>query len=175
MNKKRIIFGGAIAIIAILSVGMVMAVSDTNKTATKISINAKSPVHEGDKIKIKLTDVNNTPIPKQTVHVRITDEDNTAYWSSVKTSKKGVAYLDLDKVPGEYNVKCKFKGNDKYNSSFKIEKITVEGYEEEIEDNDDSGAYYSEQAGDVIYTGEVHEGPDGNWYMHVGDNEWIRI
>ena len=174
MNRNKVIFGGAIAIIAILSVGMVMAVSDTNKTATKLTIKAKSPIHEGDKIKIRLADANNTPISKQNVSVKIEDADKKPTWYSVVTNKNGVAKLKLDKGPGNYKIKCKFKGNDKYNGTYESKKITIEEIVEETEE-EDPGAFYSEQAQDTIYSGEVQEGPDGNWYMHVGDNEWIRI
>ena len=171
MNRNRLVFAGLLILIAVLSVGMVMAVSDTNKTATKLTIKAKSPIHEGDKIKIKLTDVNNTPISNQTVKVTITDKEKNSYKYSVVTNKKGVAKLKLDKGEGKYKIKCKFRGNDKYNATQKTKKITVE----EEESDDDPGAFYSEQAGRVIYTGEVQEGPDGNWYQHVGYNEWVQV
>ena len=152
MKRRKLIFAGLILIVAILSVGMVMGVSDSNKTDTKLKIKVKSPVYEGDKVKITLIDVNNTTIANKTIKITLKDEDNEKYTYSIVTNKKGVAKLKLDKGPGEYKIKCKFKGDDKYN-----------------------GAFYSGQAGRTIYTGEVQEGPDGNWYQHVGYNEWVRI
>ena len=50
MNRSKLIFAGLILIVSILSVGMVMGVSDSNKTDTKLKIKVKSPVHEGDKV-----------------------------------------------------------------------------------------------------------------------------
>ena len=182
MKRSKLIFAGLILIVAILSVGMVMGVSDSNKTDTKLKIKVKSPVYEGkikvkspvyegDKVKITLIDVNNTTIANKTIKITLKDEDNEKYTYSIVTNKKGVAKLKLDKGPGEYKIKCKFKGDDKYNPCNKTKKITIE----EEESDYDEGAFYSGQAGRTIYTGEVQEGPDGNWYQHVGYNEWVRI
>ena len=171
MNRSKLIFAGLILIVSILSVGMVMGVSDSNKTDTKLKIKVKSPVHEGDKVKITLTDLNNTTIANKTIKITLKDEDNEKYTYSIVTNKKGVAKLELDRGAGEYKIKCKFKGDDKYNSCNKTRKITIEAEESDY----DEGAFYSEQAGRTIYYGEIQEGPDGNWYQHVGDNEWVRV
>ena len=39
----------------------------------------------------------------------------------------------------------------------------------------DDGAFYSEQAGRTIYTGEVQLGPDDHYWKHLGNNEWVMI
>ena len=65
MKRSKLILAGLILIVAILSVGMVMGVSDSNKTDTKLKIKVKSPVYEGDKVKITLIDVNNATRPKR--------------------------------------------------------------------------------------------------------------
>ena len=41
--------------------------------------------------------------------------------------------------------------------------------------NYDSGAFYSAQEGRTIYTGEIHDAPDGHQYKHLGNNEWEKI
>lgn len=41
--------------------------------------------------------------------------------------------------------------------------------------SDDSGAFYSAQEGRIIYTGEIHDAPDGHQYKHLGNNEWEKI
>jgi hypothetical protein len=169
MDNNKLIFGGVIVLAAILSIGMVMGVSDSKKIDTKIKIKTKSPIHEGDKVKIKLTDDKNNPISNQTVKVTVKDEDDNSYKYSVVTNKNGVGKLKLDKGAGEYKVKCKFKGNDQYNATSKSKTITIE------DESEDSGSFYSGQAEREIYTGEIHEGPDGNFYQHVGDNEWVQI
>ena len=43
------------------------------------------------------------------------------------------------------------------------------------ESDNDAGAFYSKQEGRIIRTGEIHEGPDGNKYEHLGNNEWKQI
>lgn len=176
MDKSRLVFGGLIVVIAIISVGMVMGVSDTSKTDTKLKIKASSPIHEGDKIKIKLMDANNTTISNKTVNVTLKDENNESYNYSVTTNDKGVAKLKLDKGAGEYEVICNFTGDDKYNPCNKTIKITIEEeVVEEEESYEDSGAFYSAQEGRVIYTGEIHDAPDGNRYEHLGNNEWVMV
>lgn len=173
MNRRKLVFVGLLFLIAILSVGMVMGVSDSKKTATKLKIKVSSPVHDGDKIKIKLVDSKNKPIANKKVKVSVRDEDNNVNYYTVKTTSYGNAKLKLDKGEGVYKIKCKFVGDDKYKPAKKTKKVTVEAEEEEYDY--DEGAFYSQQAGRTIYTGEVQEGPDGNWYQHVGYNEWVRI
>lgn len=172
MNRNKLMVCGLIAVIAILSVGMVMGAPDSKKVDTKLKIKFDSPLHEGDIIKFKLTDAKKAPISNKTLNVRITDENGKSDYYSVVTSQYGNGKLKLDKGAGEYVVKCRFAGDKNYTLSKKIQKITVE---EEEEDYYDSGAFYSEQAGRTIYTGEVQEGPDGCWYEHVGNNEWVRV
>lgn len=172
--RKRLIVIALIVMISILTVGAVVGLSDSDKTDTKLKIKAKSPLHEGDSIKIKLSDVNNTPLANQTINVTITDEDNESDNSSLVTNDRGVCKLKIDKDEGKYSVRCVFAGNGTYNATEKTKKITVEEVEEDTSDYD-PGAFYSEQAGRVIYTGEVQEGPDGCWYEHQGYNEWVRV
>lgn len=171
MTRNRLIIGGLVVLVLILTVGMVAGLSDSAKTDTKLKVKAVSPIHEGDKIKIKLTDSNNTPISNKTVKVTITDKNTKKSFNySVVTNGKGVGKLKIDKGEGKYVIKCKFEGDDMYNGNKTSKKITVE--EEEVSD---PGAFYSEQEGRVIYTGEIHDAPDGNRYEHVGNNEWVMV
>ncbi|MBE6502452.1 MAG: hypothetical protein E7Z79_08445 [Methanobrevibacter thaueri] len=172
MNRSKLFFAGLLLMIAILSVGMVMGVSDSKKADTKLKIKVSSPVHDGDKIKIKLVDSKNKPISKKKVKVSVKDEYGNADYYTLTTNSYGNAKLKLDNGEGAFKVKCKFTGDAKYKPAKKTKWVTVEA--EEGSDYDE-GAYYSQQAGRTIYSGEVQEGPDGNWYMHVGDNEWVRI
>lgn len=41
--------------------------------------------------------------------------------------------------------------------------------------DEDAGAFYSEQEGRIIRTGEIHEGPDGKKYEHLGNNQWAEV
>ena len=55
----------------------------------------------------------------------------------------------------------------------------VEDPVEAISDNNvsvnvDKGAFYSQQAGKTIYTGEVQLAPDGHYWKHMGNNEWVK-
>lgn len=174
MNRNKLIIAAVLILIAILTVGMVAGFSDSKKTDTKLKIKVKSPIHEGDKVKIMLTDINGTPLANKTVNVTITDSDNDTSNRSLATNAKGIAKLKVNKDEGEYVIKCSFGGDDMYNGNETKKKINVE--EEVVEEEvSDPGAFYSEQEGRVIYTGEVHDAPDGNRYEHLGNNEWVRV
>ena len=41
--------------------------------------------------------------------------------------------------------------------------------------DNDKGAFYSKQEGRIIRTEEIHEGPDGNKYEQLGNNEWKQV
>ena len=53
--------------------------------------------------------------------------------------------------------------------------INLRGVKMSDSSNNDKGAFYSKQEGRIIRTGEIHEGPDGNKYEHLGNNEWKQI
>ena len=110
MEKNKLMIVGLIIVIAILAIGIFMALSNHEKMDTKLTIKVDSPVHEGDYIKVKLTDLNKTPIANQTVNITITDKDNASTYYSVVTNAKGVGKLKLELL----NTKL-----DKFNS-FKV-------------------------------------------------------
>ena len=126
MDRNYLIIIGLIAVIVILVIGLFMVMPGVSKENTQLTVSAESPVHEGDAMKIKLTDGNNTPIANQTVKVTMTDKDNASSEYSVVTNEKGVGKLKIDKIEGEYSVHCVYAGNDKYNGNDTSEKITVE-------------------------------------------------
>ena len=126
MDRNYLIITGLIVVIVILVIGLFMVMPGVSKENTQLTVSAESPVHEGDAIKIKLTDGNNTPIANQTINVTITDKDNASSYYSVVTNDKGVGKLKIDKSEGTYSVHCVYAGNDKYNGNDTTEKITVE-------------------------------------------------
>lgn len=178
MNKNRIIFIFSIIIILVMLMGASFAFSFFGKQPTKIAIGGNDTIKKGDDITVKLTDDKGTPIFNQTINITITGKDIKEN-KSVITNKKGYAKIKMDYGAGKYTVNCTFAGNEDIDSNFTVKKINIEEIEEEevYDDSDyvDYGAFYSYQEGRTIYTGEVHEGPDGNWYEHLGNNEWVLI
>ena len=182
MDNNKIIIIVLIAVIAALLVGIFAMMPNMSKQDTKLTFMSNDTIDEGGSLKIKLTDANGTTIANQTVNVTITDKNNTRDYHSVVTDGDGVGMLKLDKGSGKYNVTISYGGNDKYNGCNASEKITIK--EEVVEaqpaststssSSYDPGAFYSPQAGRVIYTGEVLDSP-GGLHRHLGNNEWEPI
>ena len=191
MEKNKLLIIGLIVVIAILAVGIFMAFSDNAKMDTKLKIKAETPIHEGDTIKVKLTDLNNTPIANQTVNITITDKDNTSSYYSVVTNAKGVGKLKLEKGVGKYKINCTYGGNENYTGNTIIKKIKIE--EEVVEEaqsssyssSDDyvyspqhgryvksSGEWRSDQSGNDVYT---YQGDDGVLYERYYDSNGREI
>lgn len=180
MEKNKIIIVALIAIIAILIIGLAVVMPGFGKDKTNITIKSNDTISQGDSIKIELTDVNGTPLDNETVNVTIKEDNGSVVKKAVLTNKKGVAKVKMEEDPGNYTVNCTFTGNDNFTedtTSIEIEVIEPETDDtpEPQEDDGDPGAYYSEQEGRVIYTGEIHDAPDGHRYMHLGYNEWEMI
>ena len=129
MDKNKLIMLILVIIIAILAAGLVMSnMHSFEKKQTKLTITGNSSISKGDSIKVKLTDLNDTPIANQTVNITVTGKDNTSEYFSVVTNDKGVGKLKMDKDAGSYKINCTYGGNDKYvgNSSSKEIKIVKE-------------------------------------------------
>lgn len=181
MDKNKIIIVVLIVIIVTLIVGLVAVMPNYGKEKSNLTIMNNDTIVQGESIDVELTDVNGTPIENETVNVTITDENGTVEHKSAVTDKKGVAEVKLEEEEvGNYTVNCTFEGNDNFTEETISE--TVEIIEEVVDDvdptpaeNSDPGAFYSAQEGRVIYTGEVHDAPDGHKYKHLGYNEWEMV
>ena len=177
MDKNKIIIIALIVVIAILIIGLVAIMPNFGKEKSNITIKSNDTISQGESIKIKLTDVNGTPIDNETVNVTIKDENGTVEKKVAVTNKKGVAKLKVDEDPGNYTVDVTFTGNDNFteNSTTQNVEVKAEIVDSEPSEDNDSGAFYSAQEGRIIYTGEIHDAPDGNRYKHLGYNEWVQV
>lgn len=131
MDNDKIIIILLIIIIAILAVGIsAIALQDSGKQECKMKISCNDSMHEGNAIKIKLTDLNKTAIANVTIHVKLINDDEIMEYD-LSTSKKGIAKLELkDLSEGNYIINCTFNGNDKYlptdsHKEFNYEKEVV--------------------------------------------------
>ena len=138
--------------------------------------------YEGSAVSVKLTDANGNPIANESVNISISTNDKQISAKTVKTDANGIAKFDLDNISqGNYSVIAVFEGNDKYSPSHTDQIIVVQDNYADVISNDpvssnyDSGAFYSEQAGRTIYTGEIQDAPDGHKWKHLGNNEWVKI
>lgn len=180
-----------IVVIALFVIGLAAMMPSFSKEKTNITVQGgNDTISQGESIDVKLTAVNGTPIDNETVNVTITKVNKTANKTvnktvkkkTVHTDKKGVAKVKIDEDPGNYTVDCTFSGNEEFEEDTTTAEVEVVDYddtdygsESQSDDYGDSGAYYSEQEGRTIYTGEIHDAPDGHRYMHLGYNEWEMI
>lgn len=174
MDKNKMIIGALIVVILVLFAGIFISMSNFAKTDSQLEIISDDELNEGDVLQIKLTDVNGIALANQTVKITFTDKDNSNSEYSVVTNDEGIGELKLDKSAGDYNLTVSYDGSDGYNACGSTKKITIE--EKVVESqtstsNNDPGAFYSPQAGRVIYTGEVVDSPAG-LQRHLGNNQW---
>lgn len=181
MDRNKMIILAIIAVIAIVLIGLAVVMPGFGKEKSNVTIKSNDTVSQGETIEIELTDVNGTPIDNETVNVTMTDENGTEEINvEVVTDDEGVAEVEIDEEQeaGNYTVECTFEGNDNFTEDTvtqEIEIVEEEVVEEDTSEDIDDGAFYSGQAGRVIYTGEIHEGPDGHRYRHLGYNEWEMV
>lgn len=123
MDKNKIIISILVIVIIIL-ISCILTMQIHSQHDTILEIKSDSKLYEGDSIKIKLNDVNNTPIANERINVTITDEDGTSSYKSVVTNSKGIAKLKLEDA-GNYTVNCTYPGNEKYAGNSSLKKLTV--------------------------------------------------
>lgn len=177
MNKNKVVIAVFIVFVIALSIGAASAFSLFGKQDTKLVITGNDTLNHGDDLNVTLTKADGKPINNATVSIVITGGNGTNQTLSNVTNDKGIAKFKIDKDAGSYVVNCTFAGDDDNNANNTSKKLTIKDVEQNTGDSDnteddDPGAFYSEQEGRVIYTGEIHEGPDGNRYVHLGYNEW---
>lgn len=181
MDKNKVIIFILLVVIAILAAGLVMSnMHSIEKKQTKLTILGNSSINEGDAIKVKLTDLNKTPIANQTVNITVTGKDNTSEYFSVVTNDKGVGKLDVNKSQGEYKINCTYGGNDNYMANSTAKKIKIvkkaaetESSSTESQESSNSDDYvYSRQAGGYVKkSGQYDTDTKGNTiYSYQGDD-----
>ena len=185
MDKNKTIILILLVVIAILAAGLVMSnMHSIEKKQTKLTILGNSSINEGDAIKVKLTDLNKTPIANQTVNITVTGKDNTSEYFSVVTNDKGVGKLDMNKSQnksqGDYKINCTYGGNDNYTANSTAKKIKIvkkasqaESSSSESHESSNSDDYvYSRQAGGYVKkSGQYDTDTRGNTvYSYQGDD-----
>lgn len=176
MDRNKIVIIALIAVIIALLVGIFAVMPNFNKQDTTLTLVGNSTITEGGFIEIRLTDAAGNPIANQSVNVTIKDENQESKYNPLITDENGTGLLKIYESAGEYNLTISYGGNDNYKTCSIIQPITIEKAVEAAQSssspsNNDPGAFYSAQAGRVIYTGEVQNTP-GGLYRHLGYNKW---
>lgn len=175
MDKNKIIILALIVIIVALLVGMAaMVLPNMNKQDTKLTFKTNSTITEGDSLKIKLTDANDTAIANQTVNITITDKDGSNSYYSVVTNQNGTGKLEIHKSPGKYNVTITYGGNDKYKGCNATKEITIEEHiiEQSTAPSSSSGdeLYYDEEINVYYNSDGIVVDPDGQHPQGAGES-----
>ena len=109
-----------------LVVGFFLLSPNHEKTRTKITITSNSTLHENEKISIRLTDVNDTPLSNENVIIRVIKENGESNNYKTNTDISGNASLDLkDFTSGKHIVRVKYGGNDNYAGCNTTQKIEI--------------------------------------------------
>ena len=152
MDKNKIVIMILILVIVALSIVLFATMNGHAKENTELTIIANSSIYEGDSIKVKLTDLNGTPIANQTINVTIIGDVKSVNYNPVVSDSDGIAELSLNESAGNYTINCSYGGNDKYVGSTASKAITI--IEEVIEEsytpqtNSYSDSYSSQQSSD---------------------------
>ena len=157
MDKNKKIILATIVVVILLAIGIFATMTTHAKEDCKLVIKSNSTLSEGEYLKVKLTDLNNTPISNQTINITITDKNKTSEYFSVVTNEKGVGKLKLDQSAGKYNITCNYGGNENYTSNSTSKKIKIENKIEETQvestsssSSNDEGYTYSSQKQDYV-------------------------
>ena len=180
MKRNRIIIIALAVFTVLFLLSAVSAWTLFDKKDTVVKFKSKSPLTEGKYLKVRLTDADGNPLSNKTVNITITDKNGNEKNRSVITNDNGIGKMKVKVTPGKYNISASFEGDDEYNANatnktFKVKAEVIEAQMETTSSNSDPGAFYSEQAGRTIYTGEIQNGPDGHTWKHLGYNEWVKI
>ena len=180
LKRDKIILAMLIVMILALFIGASSAFSLFGKQATQLNITNDDTISPGDKITINLTK-DGKGIANATINITITNDNGLNETNSTTTIKKGIATFKFDKDAGNYVINCTYAGDNDNKASNATKNITVkveetnDDYSDDSDSYQDDGAIYSEQYGGMVYTGEIHAGPDGNYYKHLGYNEWVQV
>lgn len=97
-NNKKIIIA-VIVIVAVLIIGLAAVMPNFGKEKANLTMKSNDTINQGESIKLKLTDVNGTPIENETVNVTLTDENGTTEEKVAVTNKKGSAHRTDGSTP----------------------------------------------------------------------------
>lgn len=124
MENNHIIILLLILIIAILAIALgAILLQDMGKEECSLKISCNETMHNGEKITVKLTDLNKTPLKNQTVKIKLKSGNKTSEYN-LTTNSKGKATLKLNDLDdGKYVVNCSFDGNNHYKQTSSKKKF----------------------------------------------------
>lgn len=171
-TKKLTMICIAIIAIVLLAVGVIVYTSMNAQEVSKIKITSNNTLYEEGTLKVKLTDLNKTPIDNGTINITIKDKNGKQkVKKTVKTNSKGIATLKLNLKKGKYNVKASFIGNDNYTGNSTSQKLTIK---EKVKKAVVSASKPTYQKYSPQYGTYVNEYTDSNGIQHIDGANGMR-
>ena len=140
-NRQIIIMLLIIIIVLLAAIGFMLFNHSASKQQSIVKITSEAKQSEGGVLSVKLTGLNDNPISKEIISIKITDNTGKVVVDDVvKTDSKGKAELDLNLEKGEYSVNVTYGGNENYTSNGTAQKLTIkeEAVKTEIAESDAS-------------------------------------
>lgn len=140
-NRQIIIMLLIIIVVLLAAIGFMLFNHSTAKQQSIVKITSEAKQSEGGVLSVKLTGLNDNPISKEIISIKITDNTGKVVVDDVvKTDSKGKAELDLNLEKGEYSVNVTYGGNENYTSNGTAQKLTItqEVVKTEIAESDTS-------------------------------------
>lgn len=140
-NRQIIIMLLIIIIVLLAAIGFMLFNHSASKQQSIVKITSEAKQTEGGVLSVKLTGLNDNPISKEIISIKITDNTGKVVVDDVvKTDSKGKAELDLNLEKGEYSVNVTYGGNENYTSNGTAQKLIIkeEAVKTEIAESDTS-------------------------------------
>ena len=173
-NKNIIIILIIVVVIAVVAAGMMLMQSQNVQKDSKIATSGKT-FYTGDDLSIILTDLNETPIKKETVNVTVYDKHGKVVVNkSLKTNSEGMAKLKLKLDKGKYKVNVTFEGNDNFTGNSTSKKIEIKEHVEEsvVEQPVQETSYAEESGSSDIVNSREYVSQDYAPGLHIKENTY---
>ncbi len=126
MNFKELILVIAIVVVVVGAAIFLMSNMTHPKADSKMIMTSNATLDDGDNFTVKLTDLNNTPIPNQSVSITIVSSSSQSVQKTLHTDKNGQASLEVNSsTKGSCAVKIKYAGNEKFNGCNLTENLKI--------------------------------------------------
>ena len=126
MDLKELILVIAIVVVVVGAAIFLMSNMSHPKEDSKIIMTSNATLDDGDNFTVKLTDLNNNPIPDQSINVTIVSASSGSVQKTLVTDKSGQASFEVNSsTKGSCAVKVKYAGNDKFNGCNLSENLKI--------------------------------------------------
>ena len=96
MNFKELILVIAIVVVVVGAAIFLMSNMAHPKADSKMIMTSNATLDDGDNFTVKLTDLNNTPIPNQSVSITLVSSSSQSVQKTLLTDKNGQASLEVN-------------------------------------------------------------------------------